>query len=59
MQDEQDMTVAEVSKMLRVHRMTVLHWLERGIFPHAYKLPSRAGWRIPRADIEALKKEVA
>ncbi len=57
--DERDLTVHEVAALLKVHPETVRVWLRRRLFPNAYHLPGRAGWRIPRQDVEALKKEVA
>jgi excisionase family DNA binding protein len=54
-----DLTVEEVAALLKVHPETVRNWLRKGLFTGAYRLPSRAGWRIPQAEIDALKKEVA
>jgi excisionase family DNA binding protein len=56
---EADLTVEEVAALLKVHPETVRVWLRSRIFPNAYHLPGRAGWRVPQADIDALKKEVA
>jgi hypothetical protein len=48
-----------VAALLKVHPETVRVWLRRKLFPSAYRLPGKAGWRVPQADIDALKKEVA
>jgi excisionase family DNA binding protein len=50
------MTTAQVADELQVTQKTVLRWIKAGdVFPHAFKLPGRAGWRIPREDVEALR----
>jgi len=56
---EPDLTVHEVAAEFKVHPETVRTWLRERLFPNAYHLPRRADWRIPRQDVEALKKEVA
>jgi excisionase family DNA binding protein len=56
---EPDLTVQEVAEQLKIHPETVRVWLRQQLFPNAYRLPGRAGWRVPQGDIEALKKEVA
>jgi excisionase family DNA binding protein len=50
-----DYTVREVAAILKIHPETVRVWLREGLFPNAYQLPRRSGWRIPRADVEALR----
>jgi excisionase family DNA binding protein len=59
MAETADLTVQEVAALLKLHPETVRVWLRQGLFPNAYHLPRKAGWRIPREDVEALKKEVA
>jgi excisionase family DNA binding protein len=54
-----DLTVEEVAAVLKVHPETVRVWIRRRVFPNAYRLPGKAGWRVPQADIADLKKEVA
>jgi excisionase family DNA binding protein len=56
---EGEYTVDEVAAHLKVHPETVRVWLRSNMFPNAYRLPGKAGWRIPQEDIAALKKEVA
>jgi excisionase family DNA binding protein len=54
---EPELTVEEVATNLRLSQQTVRRWLRRGDFPNAYRLGgTKAGWRIPQADVEALKK---
>jgi excisionase family DNA binding protein len=55
--DESDLTVREVAAVLKIHPETVRVWLREGIFPHAYQLPRRAGWRIPQEDVNAVTKK--
>jgi excisionase family DNA binding protein len=57
--DDRDWTVDAVAKHLQVGQETVRIWLRKGRFPNAYRLPSRAGWRIPKKDVDALKKVAA
>jgi excisionase family DNA binding protein len=59
--ERSDLTVREVAALLKIHPETVRVWLREGIFPGAYQLPRRSGWRVPWSDVEALtlKKEVA
>ncbi len=55
--EPRDLTVREVAAILAIHPETVRVWLRQGIFPQAYQLPRRAGWRIPYEDVEALTKK--
>lgn len=57
MDEQPDLNVREVAAVLRVHPETVRVWLREGIFPNAYQLPRRSGWRIPRADVDAITKK--
>ena len=47
-----DLTVREVAVRYGRHDSTVRQWLERGLFPGAYKLRNR-DWRVPPAAIAA------
>jgi excisionase family DNA binding protein len=49
--------VREVAALLKVHPETIRVWLREGIFPNAYQLPRRSGWRIPREDVDAIRKK--
>lgn len=51
-----DLKVDEVAELLRIHPETIRVWLRTGRFPHAYRLSRRAGWRVPHADVEALRE---
>jgi excisionase family DNA binding protein len=55
--DEADLKVREVAALLKIHPETVRVWLRQGIFPDAYQLPRRSGWRIPRSDVDAITKK--
>jgi excisionase family DNA binding protein len=57
MDNEPELTVEEVAALLRVHPETVRNWLRAGRFPHARRLSRRAGWRVPRKDVDALGRE--
>ncbi len=53
---DRDLKPEQVAERLQVHEATVRRWLREGkAFPHAYRLPSGRGWRIPVADVEALR----
>lgn len=52
---EPDLTVEELAEYFRVHPESVRRWLREGKFPHAYRPSRRAGWRIPREDVEAFR----
>lgn len=54
-----DLTVREVAAVLKIHPETVRVWLRSGIFPGAYQLPRRSGWRIPKEDVDAITKKAA
>jgi len=57
MAENAELTVAEVAEQLKVHPETVRVWLRAGRFPHARLISPRAGWRIPRADVDQLGRE--
>jgi len=46
-------TVQQLATVLQVHENTIYDWLERKVFPHAFKI--RKGWRIPHQDVEQAK----
>lgn len=52
--DEEWLTLKEAATALRVSELTLRRWLKQGLIRGA-KLPTaRAGWRIPRREIERL-----
>lgn len=53
---DSDLTVKEAAAVLKLHPETLRVWLRQGHFPHAYQFGRRGGWRIPREDLEAIKK---
>jgi excisionase family DNA binding protein len=57
MADEPELTVPEVAERLRVHPETVREWLRAGRFPNARRISPRAGWRIPRGDVDQLGRD--
>jgi excisionase family DNA binding protein len=48
--------VEEVADAMDVHPETVRRWVRKGLFPNVIKAPAGQGWRIPREDVEALKR---
>ena len=50
------LTVEEVAATMKVHPESVRRWVRRGLFPNVIKAPAGHGWRIPRDDVEALKR---
>jgi hypothetical protein len=54
--EETTHTVATLAARLHRSGSTVRAWVERGLFPGAYKLPGdrrHAAWRIPQAALDA------
>lgn len=54
------LTAVDVGRELNFTPKTIREWCAKGIFPGAAKWPNdqpRAKWRIPREDVEALKRE--
>jgi predicted site-specific integrase-resolvase len=51
-----DLTVEQAADHFQVRAPTLRRWLRAGVFPHAYRLSNKAGWRIPVRDINALKR---
>lgn len=49
------LTTQEVAKRLRVQVITVQRWLAAGKMKGT-KLPGRAGWRVPLAEVERLER---
>ena len=50
------LTTEQVGELLGVSRETVNTWIDKGHFPHAYKLdPTRTNspYRIPRQDVDS------
>lgn len=57
MADDPELTVPEVAARLKVHPETIREWLRAGRFPNARRLSRRAGWRIPRRDVDQLGRD--
>jgi excisionase family DNA binding protein len=57
MADDPELTVVEVAELLKVHKETVREWLRAGRFPNARRISPRAGWRIPRRDVDQLGRD--
>ena len=54
--DKEWLTLKEAAEALRVSEFTIRRWLQRGLI-RGVKLPTaRAGWRIPKSEIERLLK---
>jgi len=53
---ERDLTVREVAARMGTHTETIRRWLRRGMFPNAYQISNRYGWRIPEGDLDALRR---
>lgn len=54
------LTVDKVAKMFGVKPATVRDWIDKGIFPNAFKLQpgeQQAPWFIPTSDIEDLAQK--
>ena len=48
------LTLKEAARALRVSELTLRRWLQRGLIRGA-KLPTaRAGWRIPKSEVDRL-----
>lgn len=56
MHDTSDLTITQAAEKLRVFPELIMTLVRRGYLPHAYALPEVAGIRIPRADVEALRR---
>lgn len=55
-------TTADVAVSLGFTAKTIREWCKAGVFPGAQKFPDdrpRAEWRIPSADVEAVKRRRA
>lgn len=55
--EETWLTGQQARKTLNISKKTLLKYLREGLFPGAYRLPSKptrpGEWRIPQSDIEA------
>lgn len=56
---ESDLTVEEAAALLKVQPTTIRTWAREGRFPNAYQVTRRSGWRIPRSDVDELRKKAA
>lgn len=45
------LTTEQLADRLQVNVITIRRWIKSGTL-HAIKLPGRAGWRIPLAEVE-------
>jgi excisionase family DNA binding protein len=50
------LTIAEVAKLLKVNRSTVLRWTRRGLI-RATRLPGTRTWRVPLSSYETFIKQ--
>lgn len=57
MSEDRELTVKEAAALLRIHPETVREWCRDGRLPHARLLSRQAGWRIPKADVDAVGRE--
>ena len=55
MGSQPDLTVQDVADLLQTHPETIRRWLRKGLFPNAYQISNRYGWRIPSRDVQALR----
>jgi excisionase family DNA binding protein len=58
-EESRDLTVDEAAKAMRTHPETIRRWLRAGLLPGAYKTAAGHSWRIPSADLEAIKQKHA
>jgi len=52
--DEQWLTVAEVAQVMRVKPKTVRRWIKTGTIKRATMVNRRAGWLVPRSEVDRL-----
>jgi excisionase family DNA binding protein len=55
--DDPLLTVREVAEALRVSEKTIRSWIKERRILHASKVTRRAGWRIPRSEVERLASD--
>jgi hypothetical protein len=51
-----DLTVLDLATRFGRRTSTVRGWLERGLFPGAYKFMGGREWRVPRAALDAFEE---
>ena len=51
------LNAAEVAKVLKTDRATVIRWIETGRISTAQRPKGRRQWRIPMETVQALLKE--
>lgn len=56
MRDASDLTITQAAEVLKVFPEQVESWVEKGTLLDAYALDEIGGIRIPRAVVEALKR---
>lgn len=54
--DASDLTISQAARELKVFPEQIESWVESGTFLNVYALPGMEGLRIPRAGVEALKR---
>ncbi len=57
MDSNTDITVEELARVLRVHRTSVLRWIELGRVK-AYRLPGGGGYRIPAVEVDRIRQPI-
>ncbi len=55
--EDENLTVEEVAKVLKVSKATVWNMCKRGTLP-SFKLPGSRRWLISRKDLDKLQKEL-
>src|SRR5689334_21759612 len=53
---KQYINAQEASKILNVHRSTVIRWIKDGKLPGSIRLPGTKAWRIPLSSYERFVK---
>lgn len=56
MEGERMYTVAEVADRLRLHQQTIREWLRLGKLKGVRLGGTKAGWRIPIAEVERVER---
>jgi predicted site-specific integrase-resolvase len=51
------LSAAEVGRILKRDRATILRWLRKGIIKNAYKPEGKRDWRIPLSEYEELVRK--
>lgn len=51
------LSAAEVGRVLKKDRATILRWVRKGIIKNAYKPAGKRDWRIPIGEYEELVRK--